>query len=304
MSNKKKITVLGTTGMLGSMILDFLSKEKNLEINATVRNKSVLKNFQEKYPYVNFFLLDVETIKEDEIFQIVKGSSWIINAIGVIKPYIQEDNLISTQRAICINAFFPHILAKVAEKSESSILQIATDCVYSGNQGNYTEENLHDALDIYGKTKSLGEVYSSKMHHLRCSIIGPELENHASLLDWFLGQPKSAKINGFTNHSWNGITTLHFAKICLGIIKNNPKLGSLQHIVPSDKIKKSELLRTFAKNYDRQDIIINDMVANQKIDRILLTNNREQNEMLWEMAGYDNGPISIKEMIFELANYK
>jgi len=62
------------------------------------------------------------------------------------------------------------------------------------------------------------EAWSGSVFHLRASIIGPEPKAHVSLLDWFLGQKKDAAVNGFTNHQWNGVTTLHFARLCHGII--------------------------------------------------------------------------------------
>ena len=99
------------------------------------------------------------------------------------------------------------------------MIQIATDCVYSGKTGGYNEDSLHDALDAYGKTKSLGEVRSSTFLNIRSSIIGPEINHKVLLLEWFLKQPKGAVLNGFSNHLWNGVTTLQFAELCLTIIK-------------------------------------------------------------------------------------
>ena len=36
-------------------------------------------------------------------------------------------------------------------------LIISTDCVFNGEKGNYNENSIKNATDIYGKTKSLGE---------------------------------------------------------------------------------------------------------------------------------------------------
>ena len=82
-------------------------------------------------------------------------------------------------------------------------MQIATDCVYSGKKGSYNEDDLHDALDVYGKTKSLGEAQSPNLLNIRCSIIGPEQGKHVSLLEWFLTQEPGAKLQGFAHHHWN-----------------------------------------------------------------------------------------------------
>jgi len=115
----------------------------------------------------------------------------------------------------------PHALAQATAKvlPMAKVLQIATDCVYSGKTGNYDEAAKHDALDVYGKTKSLGEVNARHVLNIRCSIIGPELKGRLSLLEWFLSQPTGARVNGYAHHQWNGITTLQFAELCVMLMR-------------------------------------------------------------------------------------
>ncbi len=297
---QKKIAVLGASGMLGSMILDFLSKDSLLDLIGTVKSENMRD--LNKYPKVEWRLLDVESANEENLIAGLAGAQWIINAIGVIKPYIHDNVSVEVERALKINSLFPHILAKAARKLNCRVIQIATDCVYSGNKGPYMEDDAHDALDVYGKTKSIGEVYSDNVFHLRCSIIGPELKAHLSLMDWFLGQPKNAEVNGFTNHQWNGVTTLHFAKLCQGIIKNDLVLPHLQHVVPKNKINKSDLLNCFAKGFGRMDIKINPIEAEKIINRILFTKNSDFNLKIWNSAGYIEPP-TIEKMISELSGY-
>jgi len=251
---------------------------------------------------VNWRILEIEdesrTIQQ---FRKFDEPDWIVNAIGIIKPYIHDDQPNEIERAIIGNSCFPHWLARSFEKSR--ILQIATDCVYSGSKGCYPESDKHDALDVYGKTKSLGEAWLPNIHHLRCSIIGPELKSYVSLLEWFRSQPAKAKISGFKNHSWNGVTTLHFAKICHGIIKNNMSLPHLQHIVPSGDITKHDLLCCFARCYNRSDVQITAVDAQNIIDRRLDTENRKLNGILWKSAGYGAHPPTVCDMVEELAVY-
>ena len=175
--------------------------------------------------------------------------------------------------------------------------------MFSGQKGKYVESDPHDALDVYGKSKSLGEAYFPNMYHLRCSIIGPELTSHLSLLDWFLHQPRGAEVSGYTNHHWNGVTTLHFARLCRGIIKANLKLPHVQHLVPSGLISKADILKAFAKAFDRQDIKIKPAPANVVIDRTLTTNDVKLNQAIWQAAGYPKPP-TIEQMIKELAEFE
>ena len=217
-----KVVVLGASGMLGWVVLRELAADESLDVFASVRDESGAALARRVAPGVACRALDAEDVTVEALSDALDAASWAINAIGVIKPYIKEDEAASVERALRVNALFPHRLARAAERTGCRVLQIATDCVYSGARGDYRESDAHDALDVYGKTKSLGEVHSPMVHHLRCSIIGPELQHHMSLLDWFLGQPEGASLQGFVNHRWNGVTTLHFARLCRAIWTARP----------------------------------------------------------------------------------
>jgi dTDP-4-dehydrorhamnose reductase len=273
-----RVAVLGKSGMLGSAVYRILKKSERYDVIGTTRKE-----------------LDAESANIDDIKNIVKGCDYIINCIGLIKTYIHDDNFIEAERAIKINALFPYKLAAC----EIKVIQIATDCVYDGVKGNYMENAVHNALDIYGKTKSLGEVARENFLNLRCSIIGLEANNKKSLLEWFINQGVNAQINGYKNHLWNGISTIAFAKICKGIIENDKWFHGLQHIIPNDITTKADMLTVFAKVFDRKDIAISYTNAQERIDRTILTINPSRNKELWAMAGYDKTP-NISDLVKEL----
>ena len=294
-----KVLILGTTGMLGSMIAKVFRRETDFKILGTVSNEESLKCAPGNIPTS---IMDVWK-DQNELLKTVDRADYIVNAIGVIKPYIHDNNPLEIEKAIRVNALFPHFLATVAAMADTKVLQIATDCVYQGTKMSpYHENDLHDALDVYGKTKSLGEVYSPQVSHLRCSIIGPELKNKVSLLEWFLSLPQNAPIKGFSNHLWNGITTLHYARICKAIIQDNIEIDHIQHIMPNDFVTKYGLLKIFKNAYSRDDIEIMETEAAQTVDRRLTSNNSAINSWLWEAAGYSRPP-SIEEMVKEMAAY-
>jgi dTDP-4-dehydrorhamnose reductase len=270
----KKILVLGSSGMLGHMVFDVLSKTFDVYEN----NKFLRVD--------DFFKNDVLLGRYD----------YVINCIGLIKQKMNDD-LHSKTEAVKINTLFPLKLSEKAEKENFKVIQIATDCVFSGNDGYYKENDNHDTNDIYGITKSMGEYHSKNVYLLRCSIIGPERGNK-SLMGWFLNQPKNAVIEGFANHYWNGITTYHFAKICEGIIKNDIIIENPQHIIPNDIVTKYQLLNYFKESF-RNDINIEWVACEKQINRSLSTINEEMNKFLWKNSGYEKIP-SIKEMISEL----
>jgi len=296
------VVVLGASGMLGAMVLDWLARDTELTLTATARSSELLTAIQTRQPGLRVQMLDAETCTPAELATLLRGAAWAINAIGVIKPYIHDDRAAEVERATRVNALFPHLLAPAAAQTGTRILQIATDCVYSGSRGAYVESSPSDALDAYGKTKSLGEVHSPQVHHLRCSIIGPETKGHVSLLDWFLGQPQGAGVNGYTNHQWNGVTTLHFARLCHGLIQHPVALPHLQHIVPTGAISKADLLGCFARDYHRSDLTITPGEARTVIDRTLSTEAADRNRQLWAAAGYSEPP-TVPQMVAELAAY-
>ncbi len=297
-----KVIILGASGMLGSMVLDYLSGDPELQLSATARSQKLVQKLRKRAGNIEWRLLDAERCNVNDIVNVLVNAEWAINAIGVIKPYIHDDNAAEVERAVAVNALFPHLLAHAAEQTGCRVLQIATDCAYSGRRGLYTEKDEFDPLDVYGKTKSVGEVFSASVYHLRCSIIGPEPKGHISLMDWFLGQPPDSRVNGYTNHQWNGVTTLHFAKICRGIMKHGLKIPHMQHVIPAGTISKAELLQCSAREYKRGDITVNPGKANVVIDRTLATINDSLNRQLWEAAGYAEPP-TVPQMVAELAKF-
>jgi dTDP-4-dehydrorhamnose reductase len=289
----KRVLVLGGTGMLGSMVADVLARDSRLAVTATTRSPETALGLN-GVSWAQFRCADD--------LGVVADHDWIVNCVGVIKPFIRDDNADEVENAVRVNALLPHELAVAAAAAGAGVLQIATDCVYSGAKGAYAEDDLHDALDVYGKTKSLGEVSAENVFHLRASIVGPEAGRSRSLLEWFLGQERGARINGFVNHRWNGVTTLHFAKVCGGIVAGGFVPPARHHLVPKGAISKHELLQSFASSYGRDDVIVNPVDAPTVVDRTLATTQAEANVRLWRAAGHDEPP-TVPEMVAELARY-
>jgi dTDP-4-dehydrorhamnose reductase len=293
----RKIIVLGGSGMLGTMLTDVLSRDSELEVTSTAREPDLLERGRRAYRGVNWVLFDAT--RADSL-NVMAGNEWVVNAIGITKPLIRDDNAFEIERALRVNSLFPHALAAKAREVGARVLQIATDCVYSGAKGGYVENDLHDALDVYGKTKSLGETVLRHVHNLRCSIIGPEPKDFKFLVEWFVRQPAGAQVNGFTNHRWNGVSTYHFGRVAQGIIKSGLELPNVQHLVPSGDVTKAEMLEAFAASYNRKDVTIRSVAAEKVIDRTLETKQPDVNRELWRLAGYETPP-TIPEMIAEMA---
>lgn len=281
-----RVLILGSNGMLGSMIRRvFDSSNHQLFITDRVGGDGSVR-----------FVVGEDD--PERLIREIGGVDFILNAVGVIKPRIDESDIQSRLTAINVNGVFPHELARAASVAGSHVIQIATDCVYSGTQSLYKESALHDPTDIYGKSKSLGEVPSENVLHIRASIIGPEIGRQTSLWEWVRSQPDNATIGGYTNHLWNGVSTYHFACVCLGLVDNNARFSGTRHLVPADIVTKSTLVRAIAHASGRQDINVNDTVAKDTIDRTLSTDFPDFSRQLWNLAGYAEPP-TVRQMVAE-----
>lgn len=248
----KKIIVLGSTGMLGNAVgAHFISKPKEYSTILSYRNDAVAYG---KHTFVFNPLRDnLHTIPQGDV---------IINCIGIIKPHIDK----SRHDAVFLNSLFPWKLADYAQSIGAKLIHITTDCVFSGVVGNYDEKAEHDALDFYGKSKSLGEPNNCLV--LRTSIIGEELHNHASLIAWAQSM-RGKETNGFTNHLWNGITTKQYAMACDTIIANDLFANDLYHIF-STPVTKFELMHLINNRFNL-GLTIKPFAAATPIDRTLST---------------------------------
>lgn len=217
----KNILILGANGMLGYGASEYF---KRRGYNLTKLSRK-----------------DFDVIKSDieDLTKFVQNADLVINCIGVIKPMISKN---SDLDVIKINGVFPRNIAKLCKKLNVKMIHVATDCVYSGKKGNYTESDYFDADDLYGISKICGDF--SECMVLRTSLIGPEKDAQRSLLEWAFRQ-KGKAVNGFTNHKWNGVSTIYFAEIIDNIIKNNLYKEGLFHIGSPNIVTKYELLKIF-----------------------------------------------------------
>jgi len=295
---KPNIIILGAHGMLGWQILNKFKNSK-FKIKCQVRNNKNRNYLIQKLGLdkkIEFFNFDVEKDNIDSLFKKISKNDIIINCIGKIKPFINDNNLSEVKAAVKVNSLFPLNLSKIIKAKNVKIYQIATDCVYSGVTGNYSEISKHDALDVYGKTKSLGEVNKKNFFNIRVSIIGKELNSRNSLVEWFLSNKNEKKIFGFVNHLWNGVTTNVFAELLFTIISKKIKLPNNFHLVPKDKVNKYVLMNYLKNHFGYKNLGIVKKNSNMRINRVLKTSNSRINDNIWSKSKYKK-KLSIKEIV-------
>lgn len=235
----KTILVLGSSGMLGHVVTKYFEEKSydvyNLSHRIKINERTEIMdvtNFSEFDKYLNKLKVDV-----------------IVNCIGILN----EDAENNPDKAILLNSYLPRFLEKKYMNTKVKIIQISTDCVFSGKTGNYTENSFCDGDSIYARTKTLGEINNNKDLTIRTSIIGPDInEDGIGLFHWFMNQKDT--IYGFKNAYWTGVTTIELAKGIEILIKND--VAGLYHFVPNEKISKYNLLNIIAEIFNRNITII------------------------------------------------
>lgn len=243
-SNGKKVLVMGASGMLGHRLVQ--SWSSRFDVWATLRG-----GFS---GYERFGIFDenktLPGVRADDFDSVVDAFARskpdvVVNCIGVIKQLKTAKDPIPT---LMTNAVFPHRLAKLCRAAGSRLLTLSTDCVFSGQKGNYTEQDVPDAEDLYGRSKNMGEVAGGNCLTIRTSIIGRELESAHSLIEWFLSN-RGGRVRGFRRAIYSGFPTVVLADILADLIENHPALSGVWH-VSSEPINKYELLVLTRKAYN------------------------------------------------------
>ena len=251
---KIKVLVLGSSGMLGHILTNTLEQDNSYNVFNISRNKKINK----KTIICN--VTDFEKLQE--IISDIKPE-YIVNCVGILI----EDSINNPDIANSINNEFPHILRLLATKLNFTIIHISTDCVFDGSTGNYDEDSKKTPVDIYGKTKSLGEIINNDHLTIRTSIIGPELKQRTTgLFCWVLSNA-SKTIEGFDKSVWSGLSTLELSKAISYCIKNN--LKGLLHI-HSKPITKYNLIELINQEFGLDIIVkkVNGKYSNKSLTSI------------------------------------
>lgn len=292
-----KILVLGASGMLGASLLDFFVDKPGIEAIGTVRSSDTAALLPAKLRQFLRIGIDVDHIEALISLLAHERPDVVINCIGIIK---QRSEAKQELPSIRINALFPHLLAQYCDWFGARMLQISTDCVFSGSQsaaqvaehGRYTEDSPTDAKDLYGRSKHMGEVHNqSHVLTLRTSIIGHELNSKRSLVDWFLSE--TGEVRGFTKAIFSGLPAVELARVILEYVVPDVSLTGLYHVA-AEPIDKHRLLSLIAETYGHSIQIVPD--SDLVIDRGL------NGTRFMEATGYT--PPDWVELIHRMHAYR
>lgn len=259
-----RVLVLGAGGMLGHKVWQSLRGRPRTEAFATARAP------YERYERLGLFDpdrflggIDAEQFATVERALADIAPDVVVNCIGVVKQLPGAQDPVT---AIALNALFPHQLAGACSQVGARLVHISTDCVFNGYRGMYTEEDDPDAVDLYGRSKLLGEVTGQGSITLRTSMIGRELTGTHGLVEWFLAQNGSS-VRGYRRAMFSGLPTITLANVIIDVIERHPELSGLYHVA-ADPIDKFSLLRLLAEAFHR-DVVVepcDDVVIDRSLD--------------------------------------
>ena len=224
-----KVFLFGANGMLGNYVRSYLY-HNHIQVIPLTRKDFDLEELS---------VLSLKKFLEEKGLGV---DDVIVNCAGVI-PQASKDRELSKRNYYKINSILPIILSMLT----THMIHITTDCVFSGATGSYHEYSNHDEINDYGTSKSLGELCDGTI--IRTSIIGEELVNKRSLLEWVISN-ENRTINGYSNHYWNGVTCLQLAKIIHKIISESTYWKGVRHIFSPTTVSKYELCAMISDIYD------------------------------------------------------
>ena len=236
-----KFLILGCNGMAGHVISLYL-KEQGHDVTGFARIKSAF------VPTVIGDASDAELLRG-----IIAAGNYdaVINAIGLLNQFAENNH----GAAVLLNGYLPHFLAEITDGTNTQVIHMSTDCVFSGKTGQYTESSQPDGATFYDRSKAMGELNDNKNITLRNSIVGPDIKAKGiGLLNWFMQQPGPA-VNGYKGAIWTGQTTLQLAKTMEAAARQ--RACGLVNAVPSSSITKFELLGLFNKYLRGGELTIN-----------------------------------------------
>jgi dTDP-4-dehydrorhamnose reductase len=230
-----KILILGGDGMLGHEL--FFQLRQRHETRVTLRQPLAAYSAYRLFERGNAFD-GIEVRKADALEQVLRDykPQVVVNAVGIVKQRPESDEAMTS---IEINSLLPHRLALACQPLGARLVHLSTDCVFSGKRGSYREGDLPDPVDVYGRSKLLGEVAGGGALTLRTSMIGRGLSRKSGLIDWFLAQ--RGPIQGYRNAIFSGLTTRELSRVIGMLVEKHPQASGLYH-VSAEPISKLDLL--------------------------------------------------------------
>ena len=173
----------------------------------------------------------------------------IINCAANVNVDELENN---EELAISINAKGPENIAKVCNDNKIRLLHISSDGIFDGKQGMYTEEDVVNPINVYAKSKILGEKLISKNLEnyliIRTNFYG--FHNQKKFLfNWALSKLKNnEEIIGFTDIFFNPLEVTNLSKMIYEL--SEKKICGILNLSSNEVFTKFEFIKKISEVFD------------------------------------------------------
>ena len=273
-----KVLILGATGMAGHLISIYFQERGHDVTNFSTR------------PFIHGENIVGDAADQSFFSKVLTGGNYdvVINCIGILNTDCDRDR----SKAVYLNSYLPHFISNTLKSSNTKLIHMSTDCVFSGKTGEYNEGSFPDGETFYDRSKALGEIDDSKNLTFRNSIIGPDMNvNGIGLFNWFMKQ--SGPLKGYSKAMWTGVTTLTLAKAMESAVNEN--LTGIYHLVNNDIINKFEMLRLFNR-YFKDDFLHIEPNGLVDINKSLVNNRAD---FSFKVPSYEQMIGEMKKWIFD-----
>ena len=248
-----RVLVLGGTGMIGHALAAGLARR--FDVVATMRGPAADRPAALAAVRVAG---GVDAADEAGLARLLDGErpDAVLNAVGLVKQRLDTGDV---ERAVALNALLPHRLARLCRERGIRLVQYGTDCVFAGAVGDvrgphgYREEDPPGPVDVYGRSKLLGEPSGTGCLVLRTSVVGRELGPGRGLVEWFLAQG-AGPVRGYERALFSGLSTPVLARLTGDLLARHPGLDGVWHVA-AEPIAKLDLLRLLRTAFGRPTAI-------------------------------------------------
>lgn len=181
---------------------------------------------------------------------------WLIHCAAYTKLDDCEHN---QDYAMKVNVEASGILSALARRKSARFLYISTDSVFDGTRGDYREDDRANPLNVYARSKYLGEQSVRKANPsaiiVRTNIFGWNVQRRKSLVEWILSELEAGNtVNGFTDVFFNPTFVADLSLLAFNMCESDAR--GLYHVAGSESCSKFEFAKRIAAlfGYDESKV--------------------------------------------------
>lgn len=291
-----KVLVTGASGLLGANAV--------LELKETHQVLGVYCQHTISDPDIRTVRAELSNPAEVDRLFTREQPEWVIHCAAAANVDACERD---PEMAFRLNRDMAGYVAKTAAKIHARLVHISTDLVFDGEDGNYSETDPPNPINVYGRSKLEGEqaVLEScpSAVVIRTNLYGWNARDKHSLAEWFLYRLRSkVEVSGFTDMYSSPILVNHLVKIILNLFDLD--YAGIIHIGGQGCISKYGFGCEIARLYDLDPSEINpsswrdlDLYA-QRAENLCLNTSNAANSLSIRLPTISEGLAAWKRLEF------